>query len=142
VQSLTQERIWDAAECGNEEVLQELLHGAKTGDFMFGKRICEVCVLFFNLLCNVLNLILPLPPHVILLTSAAIQPFGDTYSALGIAAFKGHTSVATMLVKAGADVNYKIPTVLTASQNVSRLALAAVYFASQCLVVMLPMRYV
>jgi hypothetical protein len=49
VQSLTQERIWDAAECGNQEVLQQFLSGTKTGDFMFGKKICEVCLSFFNL---------------------------------------------------------------------------------------------
>jgi hypothetical protein len=41
-----------------------------------------------------------------------------------------------MLVKAGADVNYKNPTVLTASHT-SRLPIVAACFASQCLMVTL-----
>jgi hypothetical protein len=97
---------------------------------MFGKKICEVCLSLFNLPFSIIS---RFP-----LAFATIQPFGDTYSALGIAAFKGHTSVATMLVEAGADVNYKIPTVLTTSQNMSSLPLVAAYFASQCLMVTLP----
>jgi hypothetical protein len=104
---------------------------------MFGKKICEVC--HHSSTCIIpFSCISPLPHHVIPLTFATIQPFGDTYSALGIAAFKGHTFVTTMLVKAGADVNYKIPTVLTTSLNTSRLPLVAAYFASQCLMVTLP----
>jgi hypothetical protein len=98
-QNSKQEEIWDAAIAGDKDLLQKCLIDATVESFGFEKKDRQVRLLFdythshassYNSACFVNGRIIRL---------ARLLP-------LGVAAYYGHTDVASMLMKAGSHVNY------------------------------------